>query len=114
KGLHGRHAELGGDNGRGRSARKVTAVMHGIRPDGIIQCRLEAVRAGYRDVGLAWLLAPTTRSGSRWLADAAREPAGRRRHGSPVVPVQQVQGAMVVAGLAHLMVLRTLAYGEPA
>jgi predicted DCC family thiol-disulfide oxidoreductase YuxK len=61
---------LGFDPSRyGLTRQEVTAVLHGVLPDGRVVHGVEAVRQAYQAVGLGWLVAPTRLPGIRGLLD---------------------------------------------
>lgn len=53
----------------GLAQEEVTSGLHGVKPDGTVLRRMDAVREAYRVVGLGWLLAPTRLPGLRALSD---------------------------------------------
>jgi len=58
---------------------EVNARLHAIRSDGTVVRGLEAVRAAYRAVGLAWAVAPLGLPGVHWLAERGYELFARWR-----------------------------------
>jgi predicted DCC family thiol-disulfide oxidoreductase YuxK len=64
-------AALGFDPSRyGLTRDEVMRVLHGVKPDGMVLSRMEAVREAYRTVGLGWLLAPTRLPVLRAVSDS--------------------------------------------
>lgn len=65
----------------GLTQAEVMSVLHGVKPDGTIVKRMEAVREAYGTVGLGWLIAPTRLPLLRGLCDALYGLFARNRVG---------------------------------
>jgi predicted DCC family thiol-disulfide oxidoreductase YuxK len=63
----------------GLTQEQVMGVMHGVFTDGRIVTKVAAFREAYRQVGLGWLLAPTTWPGLREIANWGYEWFARNR-----------------------------------
>lgn len=81
----------------GKSRAELSAVIHGVFPDGRIVSRLEVFRQAYRAVGLGWLLAPTGWPVLRWIFDALYTLFARYR-----IPIGRLFGRSCPSGSCYL------------
>ena len=63
----------------GLNREDIDAVLHGVKPDGLVVRGMEAVREAYRSVGLGWLLAATRLPGLKLIADSVYKYFARNR-----------------------------------
>ena len=53
----------------GKTREELLGVIHGVFPDGRIVSKVEVFRQAYRNVGLGWLIAPTSWPILHWVFD---------------------------------------------
>lgn len=65
----------------GASVKEMSALLHGVRPDGTLVIGAETLRLAYRAVGLGYFAAPTALPGLKPVFDAAYVVFARNRYG---------------------------------